>query len=82
MPKEVREQIKQLQSELKNLPDDTEALEARLSEASENIETYDSEGIDTFIDDVETEIRKLEVEYPQLTSMLNQVMTALSNWGI
>ena len=82
MPEEIKRNLKQLKDELGQIPEETGALEAKLQDAGENIETYDAEGIDGLIDDVQDEIRKLEVEHPQLTALLGRLMTSLANWGI
>lgn len=80
--REVRKQIGKLQLELQSLPEQTGELEEKLKDAHGNFEQYSPEGIDALIDYLQHETEKLEVEHPQITALLNQVMTALSNWGI
>lgn len=80
--KEVKKSISELKTELQQLPKETDALEQKLDQIHDSIEQYTPEVIKDFVSYLDDETKEFEVEHPQITALLNQVMTALSNIGI
>jgi len=80
--KEVKKTIGELKSELEQIPQETNFLEEKLEQAREGIERYTPEALQDFAETLKREAEEIEVEHPQITALINQVMTALSNIGI
>lgn len=80
--KEIQKKIEELKLHVEQAPKETGAFEQTLEHARESIEKYTPEAIHEFADTLQREAEEFEVEHPQITAMINQVMVALSNLGI
>lgn len=80
--KEVKESMGALKRELQNAPQETGPFEDLLDQAREGIERYTPEALQDLIHSLQREAEEFEVEHPQITALINQVMTSLSNIGI
>jgi len=79
---EIRKNIDELKSELKRTPEETSQFEEFLERAKDGIERYTPEALQELVQDLQREAKEFEVEHPQITALINQVMTSLSNLGI
>lgn len=80
--KDLKDTITELKSELEQTPKETSLLEQELEQAREGIERYTPEAIRDLAQTLQNEAKEFEVEHPPVTSLINQLMTALSNLGI
>jgi len=80
--KDIKETITELKSELEHTPKETSLLEQELEQVREGIERYTPEAIRDLVQTLQNEAEEFEVEYPRVTALINQLMTALSNLGI
>lgn len=79
---EIRKSIDELKTELKRTPSETSQFEEFLERTKESIERYTPEALQDLVQDLQREAKEFEVEHPQITALINQVMTSLSNLGI
>lgn len=79
---EIKKTMVELKSELTKAPKETTVLEQKLEQAQDGIEQYTPESIQEFVDLLQRETYEFEVDHPQITALVNQVVTALSNLGI
>ncbi len=79
---EIRKNIDELKTELERTPKETSQFEELLERAKDSIERYTPETVQDLVQDLQQEAKEFEVEHPQITAMINQVMTSLSNLGI
>ena len=80
--KEVKDSLGALQKELEQTPNETSQFEELLEQAREGIERYTPDAIQDLAHTLQREAKEFEVEHPQITSLINQIMTSLSNLGI
>ncbi|MBN2161488.1 MAG: DUF4404 family protein [Pontiellaceae bacterium] len=80
--KEIRESIGQLKQELEQTPKETSQFEELLDHAREGLERYTPDAVQDFMQALQREASEFEVEHPQITMLINQITTALSNLGI
>jgi predicted RNase H-like nuclease (RuvC/YqgF family) len=80
--KDLKDTITELKSELEQTPKETSLLEQELEQAREGIERYTPEAIRDLAQTLQNEAKEFEVEHPRVASLINQLMTALSNLGI
>lgn len=80
--KEVKDSLGALQKELEQTPNETSQFEELLEQAREGIERYTPDAIQDLAQTLQREAKEFEVEHPQITSLINQIMTSLSNLGI
>jgi seryl-tRNA synthetase len=80
--REVKERLENLKQEVRQTPQETGAFEALLDQAREGIERYTPEALQELVHALQKEAGEFEVEHPQITALINQVMTSLSNIGI
>ncbi len=80
--KEVKDRIGELKRELEQTPQETGAFEELLEHAREEIERYTPDAVQDFLLALKREASEFEREHPQITSMVNQIATQLSNIGI
>jgi len=79
---EIRKNIDDLKSELERTPKETSQFEELLERAKDGVERYTPEALQDLVQDLQKEAEEFEVEHPQITALINQVMTSLSNLGI
>ena len=79
---EIRKNIAALKSELERTPKETSQFEELLERTKDGIERYTPETLQELVQDLQREAKEFEVEHPQITALINQVMTSLSNLGI
>lgn len=79
---EVKKSIDKLKVELQQTPKETGRFEETLENAVEGIEQYTPEAVKDLLHTLKTEAKEFEVEHPQITALINNVMTSLSNLGI
>jgi seryl-tRNA synthetase len=79
---EIRKNIDELKTELERTPKETSQFEELLERAKDGIERYTPETLQDLVQDLQQESKEFEVEHPQITALINQVMTSLSNLGI
>ena len=79
---EIRKNIDDLKSELERTPEETSQFEELLERTKDGIERYTPETLQELVQDLQQEAKEFEVEHPQITAMINQIMTSLSNLGI
>ena len=79
---EIRKNIDDLKSELERTPEETSQFEELLERTKDGIERYTPETLQDLVQDLQLEAKEFEVEHPQITALINQVMTSLSNLGI
>ena len=79
---EIRKNIDELKSELERTPKETSQFEELLERTKDGIERYAPETLQDLVQDLQLEAKEFEVEHPQITALINQVMTSLSNLGI
>ena len=79
---EIRKNIDDLKSELERTPQETSQFEELLERTRDGIERYTPEALQELVHDLQQEAKEFEVEHPQITALINQVMTSLSNLGI
>jgi len=79
---EIRKNIDDLKSELERTPKETSQFEELLERTKDGIERYTPETLQDLVQDLQLEAKEFEVEHPQITALINQVMTSLSNLGI
>lgn len=79
---DIRKNIDELKTELERTPGETSQFEELLERAKEGIERYTPETVQDLVQDLQQEAKEFEVEHPQITAMINQIMTSLSNLGI
>ncbi|MDF7798452.1 DUF4404 family protein [Pontiellaceae bacterium B1224] len=79
---EVKKSIDQLKGELEQTPKETGLFEETLESAKDGIEHYTPEAIKDLVQILQKEADEFEVEHPRITSLINNVMTSLSNLGI
>jgi seryl-tRNA synthetase len=79
---EIRKNIDELKTELERTPRETSQFEELLERAKDGIERYTPETLQDLMQDLQQESNEFEVEHPQITALINQVMTSLSNLGI
>lgn len=80
--KEIKTQIQDLTSKLQQTPRETGFLEQTLEHAREGLERYTPDAIQELAQTLQKEANAFEVEHPNITALINQVTTALSNLGI
>ena len=80
--KEIRDRMAELQRELKQSPKETGQLEALLEHAREEIERFTPEAVQDLLQTLKRDASELEREHPQITALINQIATMLSNLGI
>jgi seryl-tRNA synthetase len=80
--REIRKNIGDLKTELEHTPKETSQFEELLDRAVEGIERYTPEALQDLVQDLQREAKEFEVEHPQITAAINQIMTSLSNLGI
>ena len=80
--REIQKNIDELKTELERTPKETSQFEELLDRAKDGIERYTPETVQDLVQDLQKEAKELEVEHPQITALINQVMTSLSNLGI
>ena len=80
--REIRKNIDELKTELERTPKETSQFEELLERAKDGIERYTPETVQDLVQDLQGEAKEFEVEHPQITALINQVMTSLSNLGI
>ena len=80
--REIRKNIEELKTELERTPQETSHFEELLDRAKEGIERYTPETLQDLAQDLQREAKEFEVEHPQITALINQIMTSLSNLGI
>jgi hypothetical protein len=79
---EIRKNIDELKTELERTPRETSQFEELLERAKDGIERYTPETLQDLMQDLQQESNEFEVGHPQITALINQVMTSLSNLGI
>ena len=79
---EIQKNIDELKSELERTPKETSQFEELLERTKDGIERYTPETLQDLVQDLQREAKEFEVEHPQITALINQVMTSLSNLGI
>ncbi|MBN2702785.1 MAG: DUF4404 family protein [Pontiellaceae bacterium] len=80
--KKVKSEVEALKRELERFPKETGKLEEMLDHAGESIEHYTPEAVRELLQMLKDTTEEFEVEHPQITSLINQVMVSLSNLGI
>lgn len=80
--KDVKKSINELKVELQSTPKETSQFEELLEHAREGIERYTPDAVQELLQTLQREAKEFEVEHPQITALINQVMTSLSNLGI
>ena len=80
--REIRNNIDELKTELERTPKETSQFEELLERAKDGIERCTPETLQDLVQDLQQEAKEFEVEHPQITALINQVMTSLSNLGI
>jgi len=80
--REVQKRIGELKVELEQSPKESGLLEEILEQARDGIERYTPEALQELVATLQREAKEFEVEHPQITALINQVTTALSNLGI
>ncbi len=80
--KEVKDRIGELKHELEKTPQETGQLEELLEHAWEEIERYTPDAVQDFLLSLKREASEFEREHPQITALINQITTLLSNMGI
>lgn len=80
--REVKDSISRLKQELEQTPKETSQFEELLDQAKEGIERYAPDAIQDFLLLLQREAKEFEVDHPRVTSLINQIMTSLSNLGI
>ena len=80
--REIRKNIDELKTELERTPKETSQFEELLERTKEGIERCTPEALQDLAQDLRREAKEFEVEHPQITALINQVMTSLSNLGI
>ena len=80
--REIQKNIDELKTELERTPKETSQFEELLDRAKDGIERYTPETVQDLVQDLQKEAKEFEVEHPQITALINQVMTSLSNLGI
>ena len=80
--REIQKDIGDLKTELERTPKETSQFEELLDRAVDGIERYTPEALQGLVQDLQREAKEFEVEHPQITALINQVMTSLSNLGI
>ena len=78
----VKQTLSELKSELEQTPKETGFLEEKLEQARDGIERYTPEALQELTETLQREADEFEVEHPNITALINQVTTALSNLGI
>ena len=79
---EIRKKIDDLKTELERTPKETSQFEELLERTKDRIERYTPETLQDLVQDLQQEAKEFEIEHPQITALINQVMTSLSNLGI
>jgi seryl-tRNA synthetase len=79
---EIQKNIEELKTELERTPRETSQFEELLERAIDGIERNTPEALQDLVQTLQQEAKDFEVEHPQITAMINQVMTSLSNLGI
>ncbi|HSR87579.1 MAG TPA: DUF4404 family protein [Pontiella sp.] len=80
--REIQKNIGELKNELQRTPQETSQFEQLLDRAVDGIERYTPEALQDLVQNLQREAKEFEVEHPQITALINQVMTSLSNLGI
>ena len=80
--REIQKNIGDLKTELERTPKETSQFEELLDRAIDGVERYTPEALQDLVQDLQREAKEFEVEHPQITALINQVMTSLSNLGI
>lgn len=80
--KEIKDSIGKLKQELEKTPQETSQFEELLEHAREGIERYTPDAVQDLVGSLQREAKEFEVEHPQITALINQIMTSLSNLGI
>ena len=80
--REIQKNIDELKTELERTPKETSQFEELLERTKDGIERYTPETLQELVQDLQQEAKEFEVEHPQITALINQVMTSLSNLGI
>ncbi len=80
--REVKDSIGKLKQELQQTSVETSQLEELLEQARDGIERYTPDAVQDLVHVLQQEAKEFEVEHPQITSLINQIMTSLSNLGI
>ena len=80
--KKVKTSISELKGELAQVPVETQVLQGKLEQVSEHIESYTPDMLKELVQFLKNEADEFEVEHPQITAMINQLLTTLSNMGI
>ncbi|MBN2684795.1 MAG: DUF4404 family protein [Pontiellaceae bacterium] len=80
--KKVKNEVEELKRELERSPKETGKLEEMLADAGETLERYTPEAVRELVQSLKDATAEFEVEHPQITTLMNQVMVSLSNLGI
>jgi seryl-tRNA synthetase len=80
--REIRKNIDELKTELEQTPKETSQFEELLERAKDSIERFTPETLQDLVQELQKEAKEFEVEHPQITSLINQIMMSLSNLGI
>ncbi len=80
--REVKDRIGELKRELEQTPTETGQFEELLEHAREEIERFTPEAVQDFMQALKREASEFEREHPQITALINQISTLLSNIGI
>lgn len=80
--KEIKKSIGELKEELTKVSQETGRFESVLAAAKEGVEKYTPEAVQDLVETLRREGTEFEIEHPQITTMINQIMTSLSNLGI
>ena len=80
--REVKTRLGELKEELKKTPQETSQLEDMLEHAREEIERFTPEAVQDLLLALKREASEFEREHPQITALINQITTLLSNIGI
>ena len=79
---DIQKNIDELKSQLERTPKETSQFEELLDRTKDGIERHTPETIQELVQNLQQEAKEFEVEHPQITALINQVMTSLSNLGI
>ncbi len=80
--RELKEHIGELKRELEQTPKETGHFEEILEQARQEIERYTPEAIQDLVRTLQREAAEFELEHSRITTLINQVVTSLSNLGI
>jgi len=80
--RELKDNIGKLKRELEQTPKETGHFEEMLEQAREGIERYTPEAVQELAHALQREAGEFELDHPQITALINQIVTSLSNLGI